>query len=62
MKLFWVCSYTDQKCKKPHLRLLNGNFLYVFDYLVLTALQIILLPMPICIEFAERIYEVLSHL
>lgn len=43
MKLFWLCGYKDQKWKKKnHLRLLNGNFLYVFDYLVLTALQIIL--------------------
>lgn len=46
---------------KNKLRLLNGNFLYVFDYFTLTAFQIILLHMPICIESAERIYEVLSH-
>lgn len=35
MKLFWLCSHIDQKWKKNNLRLLNGNFLYVFDYLVL---------------------------
>lgn len=47
---------------KNNLSWLHGNFLYVFDYIVLTALQIILLLMPIYIEFKEKGYEVLSLL
>lgn len=45
---------------KNYLSWLHGNFLYGFDYIVLTALQIILLLMAIYTEFREKGYEVLS--
>lgn len=60
---FFVSVITQARNEmKNNLGCLHGNFLYAFDYLVLTALWIILLLMPICTEFADRIYEVLSHL